>query len=141
MAIVAIAALDFAAFRALFFDFRTPLNANRLDLLAMGALPMANVLAVGFLIGLRRHKSRPFLWGFMAFGAAALVLYLVVWSFYADAWVENYLVLVHGSLRKVVGRLRPDIFDTIFYISDVVFLLGWPQMAFALIGGFLSRKF
>jgi hypothetical protein len=36
--------------------------------LALGAIPMANVLAVGLLIGVWRRGRRPFLWGFETFG-------------------------------------------------------------------------
>ena len=38
-----------------------------------------------------------------------------------------------------IGRYRPFILIP-FSVSAVV-MLGWPQMAFALLGGFLSRRF
>src|SRR5438270_915980 len=101
--VVAVAALNLAAIRFLFYDLRTGLNANRLDVLAMGALPMANVLVVGSLLALRRRGSRSFLLGFDAFGVVALVLYLLAWTFYADAGVRRYVFLVLNPLRGVVG--------------------------------------
>ena len=55
-----------------------------MSLLILGALPMANVLAVGILIGQRRPGSRPFLLGFEAFGAMALALYVALASFFGD---------------------------------------------------------
>jgi hypothetical protein len=49
---MAIVALNFAALRALYFDFRTPSNANRLDLQAMGVLPMTTLLSAS-----RKNRS------------------------------------------------------------------------------------
>jgi hypothetical protein len=139
--LIALAALNFGAIRALYYDLRTGMNANRLDVFALGVLPMANVLAVGILIALWRRRSRPYLQGFLAFGSVALVLYLIVWTFFADEWVRFYVFLVLNPLRKVVGYLEPPVINSIFYSVAVVVLLGWPQLAFALIGGFLSRRF
>src|SRR6476619_2815620 len=100
---VALAALNFGAIRALYYDLQTGLNANRLDVLALGALPMMNDLALGILTSLSSGRTRPFLRGFVAFGAIALVLYVLVWTSYADAWVRYYVFLVLNPLRKVVG--------------------------------------
>ncbi len=58
MVFVAIAALNFGAIRAL-SNIRTPLNNNTIDVLSLGALPMANVLAVGILTGQQRRGSTP----------------------------------------------------------------------------------
>jgi hypothetical protein len=69
MVLVAIAALNFGAIRALWYDLATGRNSNRLEVLGLGALPMANVLAVGLWINLGRRGSRPFLLGFEVFGA------------------------------------------------------------------------
>jgi hypothetical protein len=116
------------------------LNVNRLDLLALGALPMANVLAVDILIALWRRGSRPFLLGFVAFGTVALALYLLVWTVYAHYWVRFYIFRVLNPLRKDVVYLEPLGLLQPVINGVVVVLLGWPQMAFALIGGFLSRR-
>ena len=69
MVAVAIAALDFGAIRAL-LRFASLMG----ELLILGTLPMANVLAVGLLIGQRRPGSRPFRLGFEAFGVMAVAL-------------------------------------------------------------------
>jgi hypothetical protein len=118
MIVIAIVAINFAVFRAWYFArsdyWITRESFVRLELLVKGAVPMANVLVVGFLIGLRRHRSSPFLRGFLVFGAVALVLYVL--ALFLDA--------------------GPSIYDD----TVTVFLLGWPQLAFALIGASLSRK-
>ena len=133
-------ALNLGAVRALYYDLRTALNANRLDLLALGALPMANVLAVGILIALWRRGGRPFLLGFVAFGAVALALYLLVWTFCDHYSVRFYIFRVRDPLRKDVGYLEPLGLLQPVINGVVVVLLGWPQMAFALLGGFLARR-
>jgi hypothetical protein len=136
MVAVAIAALDFAAIRA-FFDI------SEVGLLVLGALPMANVLAVGTLIGLRHPGSRPFLLGFEAFGAIALVLFVA--AALASPFFDNYK-MINSYLAPVIlpiesiGRNRPLVFLPIVLLAYVV-MLGWPQVIFALIGGFLSRRF
>src|SRR5262245_46116330 len=76
MVAVAIAALDFALIRVV-LDGNRPVD----DLLALGALPTANILAVGILVGRQHPGSRPFLLGFEAFGAVALTLYVVLVCF------------------------------------------------------------
>src|SRR5262249_33110103 len=141
MILVALAALNFGAIRALWYDLVTGRNSNRLEVLGLGALPMANILAVGLWIGLRRRGSRPFLLGVELFGAVALALYLLVWTFYADEWVRFYLFRILNPLRTVVGYLDPPVVNKMFYFSVAAVVLGWPQMALALMGGFLFRKF
>ncbi len=72
---VAIAALNFAAIRAIFDPGINP-NEVRAILLLLGALPMANVLVVGMLIGQQRPGSRRFLMEFVGFGATALTFFI-----------------------------------------------------------------
>jgi hypothetical protein len=75
MAFVAVIALEFGAIRALsVIQLRANIEGSRhlslmIGALALGAVPMANVLAVGLLIGLWRRGTHPFLWGFETFGA------------------------------------------------------------------------
>jgi hypothetical protein len=140
MVLVAIAALNLGAMRACYYDFWTSdaAIANKLDVLAIGSLPMANVLAVGVLIGLWSRKSRPFLLGFEAFGAGALVVYIALVSFCCHELVRPYPFRFQNPVFDTVGRSAAHI--PIFKFTAAV-ILGWPQMAFALIGGFLSRKF
>ena len=137
MVAVAIAALDFAAIRACF-------DIPEVGLLVLGALPMANVLAVGILIGQQRPGSRPFLLGFEAFGAMALALFVAVAlaSLFPDGYVADKFLsrTVIQPIEKIIGQDRPFVFIPIILFAYVV-MLGWPQVVFALIGGFLSRRF
>ena len=134
---IAIAALDFAAIRAM-------LGYQETLLLVLGALPTANVLAIGMLVGQRRLRNRPFLLGFEAFGATALASFIAydTLSFFFPAGyalLNWYLAPVFVPLRKFIGQSGP--FASVVEILGYVFMLGWPQVVFALIGGFLSRKF
>jgi hypothetical protein len=63
--------------------------------LLLGALPMANVLAVGILVGQQRPGSRQFLLGFEAFGAMAMVSYAALVWFVPGSyeWIDAYLGL------------------------------------------------
>jgi hypothetical protein len=132
MVAVAIAALDFAAIRAL------PGYPSG-ELVLLGALPMANVLAVGLLIGLRHRGSRSFLLGFEVFGVMALALYVVLAGF-SPGRVIDYLELLLDPIRRTIGLDRTVALIATIYPVGVV-MLGLPQLAFALIGGFLSRRF
>jgi hypothetical protein len=134
MASVAIAALDFAAMRALF-----GFGPSTGELLTLGALPMANILAVGFLIGYRCPGSRPFLLGFEAFGVVALAVYIAL-VISSPASQYSYMKPLIDPLERNIGRDRPFVFLPIVCFVAVV-MLGWPQVIFALIGGFLSRRF
>ena len=135
MVAVAIAALDFAAIRAV-------LGYPEVGLLVVGALPMANLLAVGILIGQQRPGCRPFLLGFEAFGAMALALFVALASFspWGYGLIYSYLVLGIEPMEKIIGQDRPFVFIPIT-LFGVVVMLGWPQVAFALIGGSLWRRF
>jgi hypothetical protein len=137
MVAVAIAALDFAAIRA-------SLDIREAVLLVLGALPMANVLAVGILIAQQRPGSRPFLLGFEAFGAMALALFITaaVASLPFDEYmvIAYYLAPVLRLIQKSIRQDQPLVFVPIVLFAYVV-MLGWPQVVFALIGGFLSRRF
>jgi len=155
MIFVAIAALNFGALR-IWSDFKRVdvynetstwiLNRsdyhNMLvdDALVTGALPMANVLVVGLLIGLRRRRSRPFLSGFEVFGATALALYVAGAIFFTEELVMPYLNLVLKPLARTIG-IRPFLSTVKLLVlaSVAAVMLGLPQLAFALIGGFLFR--
>jgi hypothetical protein len=139
MTFVAIAALNFGAIRAL-SNNRTPLNNNAIDVLGLGALPMANVLVVGILIGQSRRGSRSFLLGFELFGAAALATHVAWANFFTEQSVMPFLHLVLSPLARTIGQNRPVVHIPIFYTVAAV-MLGLPQAAFALIGESLSRKF
>jgi hypothetical protein len=133
MVAVAVAALDFGAIRAM-LNFREGIS------LILGALPMMNVLVICMLIGRRRPENRPFLFGFEAFGVLALAIYVALWSFLPDEALRPYIELFIVPLERLIGRGRPLVFIPITCFVGVV-ILGWPQVAFALIGGSLSRRF
>jgi hypothetical protein len=135
MVFVALAALNFTVIRVV-LDHRS----NTSTLLGLGALPMANILAVGLLIGHRRRGSRPFLLGFEVFGATALALYVASVSSFGEEVVIAYLRLLLDPLEKILGRYPLGVLVATL-CSVAVVMLSLPQVAFALIGGFLSRKY
>jgi hypothetical protein len=93
MVFVAVAALNFWVFRICYYDVWTnyAATANKIDVMYVGSMPMANILLLGILISLRRRESRPFLMGFEIFGAAALAIYMTLNSFYCHELVRPYL--------------------------------------------------
>jgi hypothetical protein len=108
--------------------------------LFLGSLPMANVLAVGMLVGQRRPGNRPFLLGFEAFGAVGLAFFIALASCFPREVLLLYLTPVVVPMERTVGDDRPFVMFPIVGIVAVA-LLGLPQLAFALLGGFLSRRF
>ena len=142
MALVVLAALNFGAIRAM-SGYRGALKS----LLPTGVLPMANVLVVGLAIGRRSPKSRRFLLGFAAFGATALISFVIAAILFPDQLSVRYLRLglkpymnaVGPSMTTATIGLHPTILLGFFAIP--VAMLGLPQLAFALIGGVLSHKF
>jgi hypothetical protein len=148
MIFVAIVALDLGAIRALSgVQFRAYINGSRrfadmIGALIFGALPMANVLAVSLLIGMRRRGSRPFLLGFETFGATALALYIAGASLFTEELVTPFFELVTQHL-VVPLRNGPYITTASVLIPCIVVItiLILPQLAFALTGGLLFRHF
>ena len=137
MVFVALAALDFAAIRAV-FDHRGPTSY----LLGIGAMPMANVLMVGLLVRDWRRGGHRFLIGFEAFGMTALAAYIVSASLFAKELVIPYLRLVHTpfvSYIDALARTSIQCYFVIYYLILAV-LLGLPLLAVALIGGFFFRR-
>ncbi len=135
MVVVAIVALNFVAIRDL-LGFRSLMG----ELLILSTLPMANVLAVGLLIGKRRPGSRPFVLGFVPFGAIALALYVAVVTSVPREIVVSCLAPVSEYLVRMIGAHRPLLFiRALAFVC--LFILVLPQVVFALIGGFLSRRF
>jgi hypothetical protein len=128
MVAVAIAALDFWATRGL-LDLR-PRRVG--GLLLLGALPMANVLAVGLLVARQLPRSRPFVLGFEQFGAVALffLIFLVI-SNGGESLRDNYLTPMLAPLRPAEST------NHILIGSAVAVMLILPQVLFALIGGAL----
>ena len=134
MVVVAIVALDFGMIRAM-----PVIGPQTSELLILGALPMANVLVVGLLIGHWRPENRPFRLGFVLFGALALALFVALTrSFPLEMEMSVHAIGVY--LVKTIGPDRPLLLvlaQTFAFLAILVL----PQVVFALIGGFLSRKF
>jgi hypothetical protein len=135
MVAVAIVAFDFAAGRAMVDS-----GGNVGGFLLLGALPMANILAVGLLIGRRRPGSRPFLLGFETFGTMALALYVVLTILFDVDLVAYHLTPVLDPMSEAVDAFPPFVSIPVLY-SAIMVMLVLPQVAFALIGGFLARKY
>jgi hypothetical protein len=136
MVFVALAALEFGAIRAV-MDYRRPTR----DSLVVGALPMANFLVVGLLIGHRRRGSRRFLLGFEVFGTTALALYIAMAILFTDELDQSYLELAIEPLRATIGRTGWTTSRLLIAYFILSLWASLPQLAFALIGGFLFRKF
>jgi hypothetical protein len=134
MVFVAFAALNFAAMRVVLVQ-----SGPTSELLAVGALPMAIILAVGHLVGLRRRGSRPFLLGFEVFGVMALAIYVALVSFSPQKTVIPYLDALLQPIRQTIGQARPIVL-VVTIVPVAVAMLGLPQLTFALLGGFLSRN-
>jgi hypothetical protein len=132
---IAIAALDFAVIRAM-------LRYPEIGFFVLGALPMVNVLVVGTLVAQQRPGNRPFLLGFAVSGAMVLALFvaLIIRDQNQDGPIFCYLSLLYVPMDKAVGLDRPYVRIPLECFV-VVGMLTVPQLAFALIGGFLSRRF
>jgi hypothetical protein len=135
MVAVAIAALDFTAIRTV-LDSKSPLGGVSL----LGALPMANVLVVGLVIAQQRPKTRLFLVGFELFGAIALASYIALALLFPGGPIRPYVSIVLDPILATMGPAPPFTRFPIIWCVVAV-MLAWPQVAFALLGGFLSRKF
>jgi hypothetical protein len=148
MVLIAAIALEFGAIRALSeMQLRANIEgSHRLSLmvgaLALGAIPTANVLVIGLRTGLWRRGSRPFLWGFETFGAMALAFYIAGVSLLTEELVRPLFDLLVKHLFATLwnGPYRNNVGHLIGY-SVTIALLALPQVAFALIGGFLFRYF
>ena len=157
MLAVAIAALDFGAIRAR-SDVRSrsrnqlrrvpnPAEFERIqdslmraDLLVSGALPMGNILvAVGLLVH-QRQRSHPFFLGFAVFGAAALAVYIAAVSCVTYEQLRPYLDLTLEPLKKSFGPSPALARSAVVYLIFAVMIV-LPQIAFALIGGLIFRRF
>jgi len=146
MALVALVAIDVGAIRALsslqfraYFQGPFPLS-QMIGVLILGGLPMANVLAVGLLLS-RRRGSRPFLLGFEAFGATALAVYIAGASLTTEKLVRPFFRLVLEHLLEPIHYVRYlNIAGLLVSYPVIIATLILPQLAFALIGGFVSYK-
>ena len=134
MAAIAIVAIDLAAIRGLLGVRDTYAN-----LVGLGVLPMANLLALGAILGATRPKSPPFFVGFEVFGVVAM-LACHMWAWLSPdslTWfLLEHILSVEGSLRASWGEL--ETYYTRYAIASV--LLTLPQVIFALVGGCLASR-
>jgi hypothetical protein len=137
MAIVALAAVDLGAIRAALDD---P-GGSRL-LLCTAALPMANLLAIGLLVGRGPVEGRRFLLGFEASGAAVLA-FLIAAILSGEDWPWSYLTTATAPLRATLGPAGGGKWSPFRLLVARSLLALWatlPQLALALAGGLLFRK-
>jgi hypothetical protein len=134
MSVVLVVALDCMAINMLIVRplFRVPLS----ELILLGALPMANILAIGLLQlwadRKGRCQTRPLLVGFEICGWVTLLVFLTC----AVLATESFHDGVGDLLRSL--SLRPG--DPLFLIGAVAILL-LPQLALASVGGRLIRSY
>jgi hypothetical protein len=131
---VAIIAIDFAIIRAM-------LDHPELSLAVLGLLPMVSVLVVVNVVHQQLSEGRPFLFGFEVFGVAAMAIFLALMiAPGGQRLIMLYLAPLFGPLERLIGSDRSRLHIQISYIGAAV-MLGWPQFTFALLGGFLSRRY
>jgi hypothetical protein len=134
MLIIAIAALNFGAIRAISDPER-----SSLFLLCLVVLPMANILAGGLLLAILRPRSRPFLRGFELFGVMAIVL-VVNGIRLNESLLLSYINLSIAIDVAIFGPPSPTGPNGLSFCILSLWA-SWPQLVFAVIGGFLFRRF
>jgi hypothetical protein len=130
MVLVALVALNFAAIRSAVG------RGDRFnELWVMGALPMANALAISLfaVYGHRRHDR--FRLGFEVFGAAALSLHV------AGRWLGSHTEGLHFRLFTEFHGLSSSTLQTLIWDMIPPVMTGLSQLAFALVGGCLFPGF
>jgi hypothetical protein len=131
MMFIALAALDLGAIRLLADSW-----GRNSGLLGLGMLPMANVLTFALRLGLRRRESRRFLLGFELCGVAALIAYACVILFSTRlTWL--YFVPAIETIREKPGPVATTS-HLLTYYACIGPWATWPQLTFALAGGFLA---
>jgi hypothetical protein len=107
--------------------------------LEVGLLPGLTVLTITiFSMSGMRGRSRPFAWGFAGTLAFAMCAYIICCLTIPD--------LVRRPIAYYVNEIEPSLYDadlTVIYRLSweiIGVIVGLPQLAFALIGGFLSRS-
>ena len=128
MLAVVFVAFDLGAIRGLF-----GVRDTFAELVGVGALPMANVLALAAILGASRPKFPTFLTGFVVFGAAAMLACLA-WAWQSP---DSLTMLLLRLLAPVTKALRAASGGPLNYAIASV-LLGAPQAIFAVLGGTLA---
>jgi hypothetical protein len=143
MVIVAVVSIDLASVRSMFTS--SNINIHFSIMFIMGAVPMANVLVAGLFAGRQCRRYPPFLRGFEASGATALVIYV------AAIWMSSQAIeriFLSPLLQPLADYVRTNPHATLWEIAIVVILifssgpaiLAVPQLTFAFIGGSIVHK-
>jgi hypothetical protein len=130
MALVAIIALNFAAIRAL----------QGATGIAIGALPMANIMGTVYLALRRKPGSRAFLMGFQAFGMFAVAIFMIAISHCEHQIIIYYIVPLRYPIEKLMDH-QPPLLRVAAVFPVVVLAIALPQLLFALFGGYLARRY
>jgi hypothetical protein len=139
MVLVAIVGLNCWAFRTILVS-----RSWTAVQVGIGNLPMANILIIVPLVSYPYRGGRQFLWGFEGFGAAAVVLKVALTILdgpWPPFWI-SYLRLVTDPLTSAWGS--PQFWTNPQWLIGCPIVSLWvtlPQLAVALIGGFLFRMF
>jgi hypothetical protein len=144
MAIIVIAAIDLAAIRGI--DGTSTLIGA---LIVLGSMPMASILVLGIPSLVRgfsgRGKIHPFLTGFEAVGWTVLLVY-TGGAVLLPVSVAGLVELVVGALLIFLGfdilsvQTRVPAWELFLLILCLLILL-LPQLALALVGGWVNRLF
>lgn len=137
MGLVLIVALDFALFRMLGPGWG-PWAAQFFDLLIVGALPMANILALALLPGLRRNSSRAALpdslrW-FEVSGWVVVLCWTISFGFFTEPLHQRVALIVRG----IVSPTRV-VWPGFVVVLIALFLV--PSLALALAGARLLARY
>ena len=135
MAAVIVAAVDCMAFRSV--ESRSGLDWP-FDMIVPCALPMLNVLAIGFASSLGRPGRRPFLRGFLLGGSIAVAAMIALVSLKRE-WIIDRLAVTFAPLLPDMSEDAYPVYLAVaqFVLMPAIFLL--PQMLFALVGGVVGR--
>jgi hypothetical protein len=136
MAIVALVALDCLAIRV----SHSSLAAENAVFVV---LPMQSVLAIGLLLMLRRRrrteKPLPFLVGFEVVGWTCLLICVAV-CVRAPESVDRHLTYILTPLVDAIGFQQFSTPDLICRYSIAMTYLSAPQLAVALVAGWISQR-
>ena len=134
MLAVAFVALELAAVRAILEQ-----PARIAEMLAIGSLPMLNIVAAACLVAYHRPESRPFLRGYAVFGSISVAAYSAWVLAGAGTWYRAIAGILHylGIIRM---RLPHDVRMTAIFFVAVLLILP-PHLLFAWAGGRLSRRY
>jgi hypothetical protein len=144
---IALIAIDVTLVRYLFLHDRSLIVAVRCGLL------MANLLAVaGYRLWAGRGTEQPFLTGFVTFGLMATLLYQAG-CVVAPKVMDDHQAGLAYPVALAIRRVLPSDFPTLgngslyakilFYaatIPAIAFVVGFPQLLFALVGGLIRWR-